>query len=78
MPWEKDQQAVNEKTKVVPITRGKRSRLRLSVSPGASSIHYLLQPSSQPIDSAARQRSHPQSPGELLQSNAKNRKEDKA
>ena len=35
---------MHEEEKVVPITRGKPSRLELTLIPGAASIHVQLQP----------------------------------
>jgi hypothetical protein len=69
---EKDKTPVHQEDKEIPITRGTRSRgLQLSVSSGASSVQYLLQPAIEPIGSAAksRRRSHLQGPGEMLQFN---------
>src|SRR5947199_3584102 len=40
---------------VIPITRGRRSRLELIVSPGPTSITYSLQPRPAPIPSRTHQ-----------------------
>jgi hypothetical protein len=58
-----------KESNVIPITRGKRPRLKLNVSSGACSVRYSLQPTTEPIGSAARDSQHSQrpNPGELLE-----------
>jgi hypothetical protein len=65
-----------KKPKVIPITRGKRSHLKLTVNSGASSVQFVLQPTNEPVDAAAwsRQQSERQNPGELLQFESESQK----
>jgi hypothetical protein len=59
---------MHEEDNVIPITRGRRSRVRLTVTPGATSLGFRAQPL-EPARPAAggRPASPPQFPGQLVE-----------
>ena len=66
--YDKDTQQMNEEDKVIPITRGRRSRVRLIVTPGTTSLGFRVQPIERTRPTArGRPASPPQLPGQLVE-----------